>query len=300
MRLPVARRRLPVWLVVGMFMALAVESSALSAPSTTLQSWFDAPLPASQHPLGPIAVTTHSTAPGGISAVELFVDGTSFATQEFADAPRLATAAFDWQPTEERAYWLVVRGQSGGQWGPPASILVIIGTLPGSPSPTASPGPSVTASPTPTAALTSSPPPTASPTASPSPRPTPTRTPQPTPTPLCTPRAPTLTAPHNHYFLDDPFFNPPTFKWTDESTEDCVATGFRIQVARSNQFNPAQIVAQGNVGNTRVHEWTPPDALPDCQEGPYYWRVRPKRADGSLGPPSDVWQLFVSTFACGG
>jgi hypothetical protein len=44
-------------------------------------------------------------------------------------------------------------------------------------------------------------------------------------------------------------------------------------------------------------EWTPPDALADCQA--YAWRVIPRRSDGTDAPSSAIWtfNLFIGRCA---
>jgi hypothetical protein len=319
-------------LSMGVVLALALGSAvAQSTPSTVSTSWFDQPLPASQHPLGPVAITAHSTSPGGISQIELLVEGTSVETRNIAGAPLLAEADFDWLPATDGVYWLVVRGQSGGQWGPSAAILVKIGqtepslspSIGPSLSPSLSPSPSAGASPTtaaeptrsPVATPTSTPTQQATPRRTASPKPTPTPTPRPTPTPTsrptptprptrtptpsprpspCTPRAPVLVEPSDFYLIKDPALNPPTFLWRDVSTAQCPAAGFRIQVATAEDLT---IVGRGNVDAT-LTRWTPRGSLADCQA--YVWWVTPRKSDGSLGQPSESWHFaVVMSRSCG-
>jgi cell division septation protein DedD len=293
-------RRAILWLSLGALLALVVGNVALSAPSTASQSWFDQPLPSSVHALGPVPITAHSTAPGGINTVELLIDGVSVETLDFAGAPRLVTAEFDWQPVEERSYWLVVRGRAGEEWGPPALILVIIGDPDASPipsptvlpsptgsalptdTPTASPSPTTAPTATPTAPATASP--TARPTASPTARPTASPTARPTPTPTsCTPAAPNLLGPADGYEYTDPDV-PLTLSWGYDGA--CQPTGFQARIEDADG-NP--VTHKDNLGPSDF-DWTPSGPFTDCV--PYFWHVRVTRG-GANGPWSDTWSFSV-------
>ena len=312
-------RRLPLRLSLGVVFALVVGGTVLSAPSIAARSWFDQPLPSSVHALGLVPIAAHATAPGGINTVELLIDGVSAETLDFAGAPRLATAEFNWQPVEERSYWLVIRGRSAGQWGPPAAILVIIGNPDAMPSsspsvipsstgsaaptelPTTGPipteTPTTTITPRPTVSPTMRPtvPPTPRPTVPPTPRPTVPPTPRPTATPPpCTPNRPSLQEPTDFFLIDDPDHQPLTFRWNDRSTAACPASGFRIEVATAEDLT---VVARSNVG-AGVERWTADAPFADCQS--YVWWVTAKSSDGSLGTPSESWHFAVQmSRSCG-
>lgn len=159
------------------------------------------------------------------------------------------------------------------------------------PRPTATPTARPTASPTPKPTA----PPTPKPTAPPTPRPTAPPTPAPTarPTlPPCDPLPPLLLSPDNGATILDPSQNPVTLMWEYHDTGDCAPSGFRIQVSTARDFSTIGVA--GNTGPD-TWQWTTP-TLPDCQT--YYWRVRPKRSDGSLAGPSDVWRFELRIGRC--
>ena len=306
-RTPLGRRVVGLGLTV--LLTLGTVTVALSAPAPA-QAWFDQPLPVSQLPFGPVQITAHATAPGGVDEVQLSVDGVVVASQPIPDKARLATVQFNWLPILEKGYWLTVRGRSGQEWGGHAAIFVIVGnpvapgasqtpsptqvdtTRPptGSPTvpPTATPSPQPTRTAGPTPSPTSTPTRTPKPTPTATPRSTPTPSPRstPTPPPPCTPPPPSLVSPNDYYFIDDPDLNPPTLMWEYLESPSCQPSGLKVQITWDAG------VVTGNLASD-TWQWTPPDPFDDCYV--YEWRVRAKRSDGTFGPWSEPWHFYVQT-----
>jgi hypothetical protein len=302
------------------FLAWA-EGSGAALPGTTARAWIDAPLPGTVVPAAEtIEVTAHATDPDGVSLVQLRVDDAVADEVDLGgDGGRLVTARLAWTPDGDGPALLEVRARdSAGGWGASAWLEIVVGAdgARGSPSlsgsPSASPGSSGTPDPggtarpaTPTPGGVPAPRPTVGPSPPPAPRPTPVATPRPTqpptpkptprPTPRptpppCTPLAPDLLAPSDGFVVTDPSGNPPTFRWDYRGgTGPCPPSGFRVQVAFEGGFRtPIYSVDVGP--STRA--WTPPRPLGNCAV--YYWRVLPKRSDGSLGPSTPAWAVEVS------
>jgi hypothetical protein len=89
--------------------------------------------------------------------------------------------------------------------------------------------------------------------------------------------------------ITDATLNPPSFRWDYRQKPDCSPSGFRVEISTTRNFN--NIVASKDTGPA-VREWTPSNPLPNCQS--YFWRVVPKRSDGSAAPPSEVFTLEIS------
>lgn len=142
------------------------------AGSSGPQAWFDAPLPGSSFPLGPVLVTAHGSDPAGIVAFEFAVNGAASALPSPDAAASLVTLSHTWNPDQPGTYTLSVRSaNAAGVWSAPASTTVTILSLP-----TGSPGaPALTETPSPAAAPASS----ATPTSTPVPTSTATLTPPP-------------------------------------------------------------------------------------------------------------------------
>jgi hypothetical protein len=133
-----------------------------STPINGPQAWIDAPLDGSRLALVPQEVIAHGAYPGGISLLELRVNGADPQSETPSDTSAgLAYVKWTWHPPEPGRYTLAVRAQTAdGSWSEPSQVMVTIGEL-ATPSPTPTEGP--TATPTPTA----SPTPTDTPTALP-------------------------------------------------------------------------------------------------------------------------------------
>jgi hypothetical protein len=82
--------------------------------------------------------------------------------------------------------------------------------------------------------------------------------------------------------------------WEYLDPPSCAPSGFRVQISKQSDFS--NIYQQGNVG-AGIWSWTA-DPVDDCTA--YYWRVRPKRSDGSLAPASQslVWHFAFHTPRC--
>ena len=157
------------------------------------------------------------------------------------------------------------------------------------PGATATPKPSTGPGPTPTPA------PVVTPTPAPvvTPTPAPTRTPTPT-LPPCTPEAPQLVSPSDFTEIRDPVLNPPTFLWEYLEIPACQPSSFRVQVSTSRDFST---LLYNEIVPSTSWDWTPPDALADCQA--YAWRVIPRRSDGTDAPSSAIWTFSTFIGRCG-
>lgn len=151
---------------VALGVGFMFQDGAAAAAGT--RSWIDAPLNGSNLPLAAVEVVSHSTNPGGISKVELSVDGAIVGTAANSDMGQtLLVARMEWKPSAPGNYTIMVRAQdSSGNWGSHAKSVVTIAGIAQTITPTVTPKTTVTS--TPTATPTGVPPsPTA--TATPSP-----------------------------------------------------------------------------------------------------------------------------------
>ncbi len=129
-----------------------------------LKAWIDAPLDGSTIPLAPYEVVSHGTDPGGISQVELSINGGVFKTDS-APGHTLVTMRQMWTPPGPGNYTLMVRAQAGGGWSDYAKAVVTVAgaTATPTPSPARSASPTATPSRPASATATGTPTATASP-----------------------------------------------------------------------------------------------------------------------------------------
>jgi hypothetical protein len=307
-----SRRALRFTLALSILLSLGGTAAAADPPGAQARAWIDAPLHRSELPVGPVQLIVHATDSGGIDLVELRVDGELEAEADVDDDPVFVQLSMAWTPPGAGDFRLEVRARNpDGAWGATARTFVTVGTPPrasGSPSPGpgatppagATPGPTpsqapVGTSPTPTPAAT--PKPSAAPTPRPTPSPTPAPTPRPTPTPApapCTPPPPDLLSPSDGFEIRDPDLNPPTLHWGYRNgTGGCDPAGYRLEVAHDAGFT--NLVGAVDLG-PGVTSWTRADAFDDC--GDYFWRVHPKRSNGSLASPSATWSFEIFVGRC--
>ena len=299
---------------LGVLLALVVLLSfnggvaASDPPGAAARAWIDAPLHGSQLPVGTVELLVHATDELGVDLVELRVDGEPEAEVSPDGDPVFVHLPLAWVPDGAGEFLLEVRARNpGGAWGASAWAFVTVGTPPdesASPSPTPdatesadataepTPGPTPGES-TPRPSFGATPPPTPKPTPAPTPAPTQPPTPVPTPAP-CTPPPPELLSPSNGFAIGDPAFNPPTLRWGYRTgTGGCDPSGYRLQVARDAGFSNLVGAVDLGAGAT---SWTRVDAFDDCST--YYWRVFPKRSNGSLAPPSATWSFEIVIGRC--
>jgi hypothetical protein len=137
----------------------ASDASPQAAPQGRLLAWVDAPLDGSRLPVRiPYPVVCHGADPGGVSAVELRVNGSAEGEIPAADGtPLLLTANFNWLPVAPGRAVLECRARNAsGIWSEPAEAVVIIedGTPTFTPSPVLTLTATVTPTPTATVTLT--------------------------------------------------------------------------------------------------------------------------------------------------
>lgn len=300
----------PLGFLLALIVLLSFSGGAAAAdpPGAEARAWIDAPLHGSQLPLGPVELLVHATDARGVDRVELRVDGENEADASPDGDPAFVHLPLAWTPSVAGEFLLEVRARNPeGAWGASAWAFVTVGTPPdasASPSPTphatepADSTPEATTDPTPggaTPAPTGGP--TPRPTAAPTPRPTPAPTPRPTPAPTpapCTPPPPELFSPSNGFEIRDPDLNPPTLRWGYRTgTGGCDPSGYRLQVASDAGFTNLVGAVDLGAGAT---SWTRVDSFDDCAT--YFWRVFPKRSNGSLSPPSATWSFEVFIGRC--
>jgi len=143
---------------------LPVRALLLGTPGP--HAWIDAPLNGMHLPLAPYEVVFHVTDDTGVVTGELAVNGQVLASLPNPDpSQKLATLRQVWSPAEPGEYTLLARGQNtAGAWGESVPVIVTVGDLTPTLSPTPTPTPATT---TPT--LTTTPTITPTPTATPSP-----------------------------------------------------------------------------------------------------------------------------------
>lgn len=153
----------PRTLLLGLLFSL---SACAVSPSAAPMAWIDAPLDGSHLPLAPQEVVAHGAIDGGVTQLELSVNGSEPQIGIPPDTgDRLSHVRWTWHPPEPGRYTIVVRAQANdGIWSNPAQVEVTIGEI-ASPSP--SPTSEASATPTPTVSPTPTPTPTPSPTVSP-------------------------------------------------------------------------------------------------------------------------------------
>ncbi|NTU75085.1 MAG: hypothetical protein HGA86_03080 [Anaerolineaceae bacterium] len=160
--------------------SIFLVTSGCNLPTTRVQSpaavssfgvhaWLDAPLDGSILPLAPYKVVWHASDDTAVTESELRINDQVVQTSTISKGDaKLVTFSFDWNPSVDGYYVLIVRGKnSGGVWSEPSSAKVFVGEY--TPTPTLIP--TTTLTPTPTITLT----------------PTPTSTPTETPTPVTAP-----------------------------------------------------------------------------------------------------------------
>jgi len=157
--------------------ALALAGCAVPDGAAAPQAWIDAPLHESTHAVAPLEIVLHGSDPGGISLIEVAVNGEVLSRRPPEDPQSsLAVSHVIWDPQQTGQYVLVARAQSqAGVWSAETSSVVtltgddFIAQQPEGPTPTSRP--------------------TATRTVPPQSTPTPTTTPVATFTPADTPRA---------------------------------------------------------------------------------------------------------------
>lgn len=133
-----------------------------SGASIGPQSWIDAPQQGSTIPLAPYKIVSHASDLGGISQIELYVNGALLATVPSSNtSDSLVTTEQLWTPPLPGTYQLQVHARSNaGVWGDYAMVTVIVeGEQAITPTLVETLTPSITS--TPTLTLTATPTPTA-------------------------------------------------------------------------------------------------------------------------------------------
>ena len=99
-----------------------------NSPSSGPQSWIDTPLDNSILPMGTVQVISHAADPGGLSQMELSVNGVVVGASPSSNtSDNLVTFNQTWSPSGPGNYTLQVRARNnGGVWGGYASEQVTV------------------------------------------------------------------------------------------------------------------------------------------------------------------------------
>jgi hypothetical protein len=112
-------------ITLTMFLLLAACGQRSGGPS----AWIDQPLDESRHPLQPIQITAHASAPGGIASFEFFVDDASLGEVSVGGG-RLELAEITWEPQAPGIYLIGVTATDGeGSVGDRVTSKVYIGDV---------------------------------------------------------------------------------------------------------------------------------------------------------------------------
>jgi hypothetical protein len=115
--------------LLGLAAALALTScNRPSSGSAGPQAWIDAPLHESIHAVAPMEIVLHGSDPGGVSLIELSINGEVLSRKPPDDtASALVTHRVQWDPPGPGEYLLVARAQNhAGAWSGQASNRVTL------------------------------------------------------------------------------------------------------------------------------------------------------------------------------
>ena len=114
-----------LWILIAGFLLAGCElpfTPGTGGPN----AWVDAPLHGSTHPLGPVELVAHGTAPDGVAVVELSIDGAPV-TQPSAGGENLYTARLLWTPPGPGTYTFLARARSsGGAWSSGSVVVFTV------------------------------------------------------------------------------------------------------------------------------------------------------------------------------
>jgi len=228
------------WVTVVLALILLLTACRGEAPpeiGAAYQVWIDAPLDGAHVPSGAsIPVMAHGSMPGGVTRMELLVNGEPIADLQVVTlAEGLQEGRGTWTPPGEGTYWLRVRAtDAAGNTVTSAPVRVVVGEaiIEEDTTPTPTPEPEeVTLTPTPTI----SPPPSPTPFT-----PTPTSTPV-TPTPTSTPTASPTPAAYIAFWADAttvPAGSCTTIRWETENVQAVYLDGQGVPGDGSRQVCP--------------------------------------------------------------
>jgi hypothetical protein len=153
--------------------ALALAGCAAPDGAAAPQAWIDAPLHESTHAVAPLEIVLHGSDPGGISLIEVAVNGEVLSRRPPVDPQSsLAVSHVIWDPHQAGQYVLVARARSqAGVWSAETSSVVTltgadsIAEPPARPTPTSRPTATRTLPPRATLAPTTAPVASSTPTA---------------------------------------------------------------------------------------------------------------------------------------
>lgn len=120
--------RLSVSLPILFIPILAACAAPATPAASSPQAWIDAPLEGSSLPLGPIDVLAHGADPGGVSQMELTINGRPEGSPSLPEGgTSLVHVTWNWDPPGPGSYMLQVRSRDlAGTWSPPAQARIDI------------------------------------------------------------------------------------------------------------------------------------------------------------------------------
>lgn len=119
----IAKAALPVLMLAGGGVAWA-SSGGASEPTGAAQAWVDSPMDGERLEPGTVRVRAHASAPGGVTRIELAVDGRTVADESAGGDDRLGVVTLDWEATAG-VHELQVRGESDQGWSGYSSTVTV-------------------------------------------------------------------------------------------------------------------------------------------------------------------------------
>lgn len=122
-------------LIVLVFLAGSILTACAPAQDSALgvtppQAWFDAPLPYTSFPFGPVPIVAHGSDPAGITQFELTVNGNTLTIASPELANPLVKLTYSWVPPQLGTYQLLLRALNTlGEWSPYTSTVVIVANV---------------------------------------------------------------------------------------------------------------------------------------------------------------------------
>ena len=118
-----------ILLFTGAFVAANYLKEPAKADGTTI-AWIDAPLDKMRLPLEPYEIVFHASDASAIVKGEITINGQLLVELDTNYKESLMSFRHVWTPVSEGEYIIEARGQNdSGQWSEPAKVLVYIGAL---------------------------------------------------------------------------------------------------------------------------------------------------------------------------
>ncbi len=135
-----SKRHLSTWIAVCLILAgCNLGAPASSGYEAGPAAWFDAPLPNSTFPVGPVQIVGHGSDPDGLAQFELTANGAAAGIPSPDGSSSLVALTYVWTPPGPGTYPLQLRAMDNlGNWSEYAETVVIIGEEP-TPTPAVAP-----------------------------------------------------------------------------------------------------------------------------------------------------------------